>query len=70
MDSRSFALFLIEKLTDKVKDCDRILCSVSYSKIEDGTRLAGSRTTLASLIDAMDGLLTEFYKRNNYDVSQ
>lgn len=67
MDPKSFAFFLREKLLDKVKDCDDILCSVSYSKIEDGTRLAGSRMTLSSLADSMEVLLQEFYKRNNYE---
>ena len=63
MDARVFSFFLKDKLEEKVKDYDRILCSVSYKTIEEGQRLAGNREMLVCIINSIDGLVKTYEGR-------
>jgi len=64
MDARGFAMFLKEKLLEKAEDYDEILYSVSYSSMEEGTRIAGIRTTLVSIADSLGDLVSQYQEGN------
>ena len=60
MGAKFFSDFLKDKLAEKLKIYDKILCAVSYKGIDEGQRLAGNREMLVSIIDNLDDLVKSF----------